>query len=253
LAVYADVKEVEPWTRGLSMGNSLNAMFAGHDDADYYLVLGSGFTYRWNSGPLTDVELGAYLERHESKTTEVQPLIPGLFTEAAFRVNPPVMEGDFARISVSHVGAVGFMEMRQGMDLLASGDSLGARLWASASSRFRVFGRRGAFTFRAGIARGDGLPQLHFRVGGPQTVRGYEYGLRRGREFWSAQLDYALRNSIGFTPVLFADVGDTFDSNPLLSAGVGISLLGGLAQFNLSKGLRPSTGVRFDLVVASLH
>jgi hypothetical protein len=253
LAVYADVKEVEPWTRGLSMGNSLNAMFAGHDDADYYLVLGSGFTYRWNSGPLTDVELGAYLERHESKTTEVQPLIPGLFTEAAFRVNPPVMEGDFARISVSHVGAVGFMEMRQGMDLLASGDSLGARLWASASSRFRVFGRRGAFTFRAGIARGDGLPQLHFRVGGPQTVRGYEYGLRRGREFWSAQLDYDLRNSIGFTPVLFADVGDTFDSNPLLSAGVGISLLGGLAQFNLSKGLRPSTGVRFDLVVASLH
>jgi hypothetical protein len=235
------------------MGNSLNAMFAGHDDADYYLVLGGGFTYRWYRGPLTDVEFGAYIERHESKTTEVRPLVPGLFSEATFRPNPPVVEGGFARVSVRHVGPVGFMEVRQGADLVAGGDSLGARLWASASTRFRVLGRGSAFTVRAGIVRGDELPQLNFSVGGQQTVRGYEYGRRRGREFWSAQLDYALRNSIGFTPVLFVDVGDTFDSNPLLSTGVGISLLNGLFRFDLSKGLRPSSDVRFDLVVGSLR
>ena len=98
---------------------------------------------------------------------------------------------------MSRAGTVGFVEVRQGAELVAGEDSLGGRLWASASTRFRVLGRGGALTIRAGIARGDELPQLNFRVGGLQTVRGYEYVRRRGREFWSAQLDYALRNSSG--------------------------------------------------------
>jgi hemolysin activation/secretion protein len=89
---------------------------------------------------------------------------------------------------------------------------------------------------------------MYFRVGGPKTVRGYDYGARWGREFWSAQLDVALTRRGGFAPVAFVDVGDTFASDPMVGAGAGISLLNGLVRFNLAKGLRPRGGFRFDLL-----
>ena len=42
---FRKVREAEPWTRGLGFGNSMNAVFAGHDDADYLLALGGGVTF----------------------------------------------------------------------------------------------------------------------------------------------------------------------------------------------------------------
>ncbi len=112
---------------------------------------------------------------------------------------------------------------------------------------FGMLGRRGRLTVRAGVARGDELTQLDFRLGGPHTVRGYRYGTRVAREFWSAQLDYGLAASPALSPVIFADVGDTFSSDPLVGAGIGVSLLNGLIRFDLSKGLRPESALRFEL------
>ena len=79
-------------------------------------------------------------------------------------------------------------------------------------------------------------------------MRGYTYGTRVDRQFWSAQLDFALRRSAIWTPVLFADIGDTFSSDPLIGGGIGLSLLNGMVRLNLSQGFRPTTNVRFDLV-----
>jgi hemolysin activation/secretion protein len=95
------------------------------------------------------------------------------------------------------------------------------------------------------------MSQLAFRVGGPYTVRGYEYGTRTGSEFWSAQLDFALTRSPFWAPVVFFDVGDTFRADPLMGVGAGLSLVNGMMRFNLSKGLRPSTGIRFDLAFSA--
>jgi hypothetical protein len=79
-------------------------------------------------------------------------------------------------------------------------------------------------------------------------VRGYPYGIRVGKEFWSAQLDYALFSRGFWTPVVFADVGDTFSNDPLVGVGAGVSLLGGLIRANLSKGVHPDGDFRFDLL-----
>jgi len=117
--------------------------------------------------------------------------------------------------------------------------------------RVRAFRRTGTITLRGGTARGDGLPQLAFRVGGPATVRGYDYGVRVARDFWSAQLDYAINRSPVFSPVVFADIGDTFTGDALIGGGIGISLVNGLLRFNLSKGFNPVTAVRFDLAFAA--
>jgi hypothetical protein len=50
-----------------------------------------------------------------------------------------------------------------------------------------------------------------------------------------------------WAPVVFFDVGDTFTADPLMGAGIGLSLVNGMLRFDFSKGLRPSTGIRFDL------
>jgi hypothetical protein len=247
LTAFGDVQEVEPWTRGSGVGNTLNAALVGHDDADYYFVLGTGFSYTWNVGFMKDVEFAARFERHETKQTTVDPLIPGLFGSATFRLNPAITEGTFFRTGLNHTGVAGPVELKEGLDVLAGDGLLAARAWGSVSVTYGVLGRGGRVLLRGGVVRGDEFPQLNFRLGGPQTVRGYPYGTRVAREFWSAQMDYALRRSAAWTPVVFADVGDTFSSDPIVGAGLGVSLLNGLIRLDLSKGLRPSSEVRLDL------
>jgi hemolysin activation/secretion protein len=99
---------------------------------------------------------------------------------------------------------------------------------------------------------GDSIPQLDFRVGGPFTVRGYDYGYRRAAGGWAAQLDWALRRSGWlWTPVVFADVGDVYRGgrfDPLVGVGGGLSLLGGFIRLNAAWGLNPRTDFRFDLL-----
>jgi hypothetical protein len=247
LDAFADVREVEPWTRGSGVGNTLNAALLGHDDADYYFAIGAGFSYRWNSGTLRDVEFATHFEHHESKQTTVDPLIPGLVGSATFRPNPDVVEGSFFRTRLGHAGTVGAAHTREGLEVLAGDGLLGARVWGSASATFGALGRRGRMVLRGGVARGDALPQLNFRLGGPNTVRGFPYGTRAARQFWAAQVDYSINRSAALAPVVFADVGDTFTSDPMVGVGFGLSVLNGVIRLDLSKGIRPSTEVRFDL------
>jgi hemolysin activation/secretion protein len=109
---------------------------------------------------------------------------------------------------------------------------------------------------KAGIATSPTLEQRLFRLGGQQTVRGFDYGARRGQAFWAAQLDLApFRGRL--RPVAFvdagqtADVSDLFSSTALAGAGVGVSMYGGALRFDLSHPLTPDTGgkLRFDIVV----
>ena len=85
-------------------------------------------------------------------------------------------------------------------------------------------------------------------LGGPHTIRGFPYGVRRGTALWAAQLDVALTRSGLIAPVVFADAGDTFDADPLVGAGVGVSLLHGLVRFNLARAVHPTGDWRFDLL-----
>jgi outer membrane protein assembly factor BamA len=115
--------------------------------------------------------------------------------------------------------------------------------------------RRPSLLVRAGIATGSQLPQQLFRLGGPGTVRGYDYGTHRAPAFWAAQAEWPLRSGL-IQPVLFADAGQAdvtarlFDSEALASAGLGVRLAGGIVRLDLS---RPFTGsrhrLRFDMAV----
>jgi hemolysin activation/secretion protein len=122
----------------------------------------------------------------------------------------------------------------------------------------RGFGGQRGLTVRvkAGVATSPTLQQSAFRLGGVNTVRGFEYGTGRAQSFWAAQLDVApLAGRL--RPVVFLDAGqadepgDLFSSKALVGGGIGLSMFSGLLRFDLSYPI--STGsegkVRFDIVV----
>jgi len=251
IRAHRSVFEAEPWTRGQSIGNTLNATFAGHDDADYYLALGGSIRYLPYRGPLEDVELLAGFERHRSMAAASgSPVNDFLGGSGFLPANRPVAPGDFARGRLSTERRLGPADVRVGVEALV-GDSTAGRGWIGLRGRFRVAGRTGALSLRSAYAVGDTLPQLFFRVGGPATVRGYDYGTRLARGGWSAQLDLALTRRWLVAPVVFVDAGDTFHPgrfDPLVGVGGGISLLGGWIRLNGSVGVNPKTDFRFDLL-----
>ncbi len=244
--------EVEPWTNGLGLGNSLNALFAGHDDADYYLVTGGGLRFTPYGGPLADIELAVGVEAHRGVTTEAgSALNDWLGGSGVLPPNPDIAAGTFVRAAVRPTRRVGASRVRLGVEALVGDSVTGGRAWAHATIPFRVTGRSGALTLKTGYAVGDSLPQLRFRVGGPATVRGYDYGTRVGQGIWAAQLDLALTRGWIVAPVVFADVGDTYDADqfdPLVGVGGGLSFFGGWLRFNGAVGLNPSGDFRFDLL-----
>lgn len=249
VTAYRAVREVEPWTGGFTFGGSLNAIFAGHDDADYFLATGGGLELTPNSGPFADTRLAVSLEQQASLAAVAGSGVnDALGGDGIFPPNPAVAQGSYVRLGVSRRDRVGSLELRVGADGLVGEGAGGARFWSAATVPWSMLGRRAVLRLAGGGLAGDRLPQLAFRLGGPRTVRGYVYGARTGSTLWSAQFDYELRRRAVLMPVVFVDAGDTFAAgDPLVSFGAGLSLLGGLIRADVSKGISPAVSPRFDL------
>ena len=253
IEAFRSLRQAEPWTEGTPIGNSLKALFSGHDDADYYLAAGGGLRYTGYQGFLRNVDLTLRFERQRSTSLQSGSSINDFFFgSGAFQPNPPIAAGDFARASVVRSFYADRASFRFGVDGQWSDELSGGRAWGSATMPYWLGPSSGFFRLRAGTSTANDLPQLRFRVGGPETVRGYTYGVRRGDHFWSAQWEQELGDPTWWAPVIFADVGDvvtpdyTFD--PLVGLGFGASLLSGWVRLDLAKGVNPSTAVRFDLL-----
>jgi hypothetical protein len=249
---FRDVVEAEPWTQGQGIGNSMNALFAAHDDADYYLATGGAIGFTPFGGSFEDVDFRIGVEHQGSMDAlATSGLNDALGGSGLFPSNPAVAGGDYVRASIRPTRRIGWSTLSFGVEGLVSDSLVGGRGWVAAQMPFRVLRHTGTLTLRTGYAVGDSIPQLQFRAGGPWTVRGYDYGFRRGAGAWSAQLDVALRRGWLWAPVVFADVGDVYRSgpfDPLVGLGGGVSFLGGLVRFNGSWGVNPESGFRFDLL-----
>jgi hypothetical protein len=244
---FYEMKNIEPWTRGLTLGNSLRALLLGHDDADYYLAAGGTGTYTGNHGWSDRLELTLRYERQESVANALVSEDELLTGGGRYPPNPPVADGDYLGVDVVKTLGVGPLILEIGSDGLASVDNQSARAWGSAELPFQTDRLRGSVRARGGSVVGDSIPQMLFRVGGPWTVRAFDYGTRRGRSLWSAQLDLEWVVSEWWSPVLFGDVGNVDElRDPLVGAGIGLSLLSGWVRLDLAKGLQPWSSVRFD-------
>jgi hypothetical protein len=248
------LRDAEPWTSGQSLTGTLRAAFLGDDAADYYLVTGAaaGVTWRLGRDRGTRFEVGWERQR-SAAATEGSVLHDVFFGDGRLPPNPAITEGDFGRMLVSRrFGDVVGPHVEVGVEGLAGTTASGARAWIVADAAFAVVGRRARVAARAGHVLGDSLPQLAFRAGGRYTVRGYEYGARRGRGVWAVQGEVEIVPNGWVAPLLIADVGNVIGGgggDPLVGVGLGLAVGNGWLRIDLVKGVHPSTVVRADVGV----
>ncbi len=255
---YHDVVNVDPIALGPSFGNTFNAIFLAHDDADYALASGGSVTFETSLGVGWELSATGRVERQRSvkreTTSGVNDFLGG---DGLFPENRPITEGTFGGATVRLLYG-GRTRWTLTADLLGGAGTATLRGWGEV--RREVGGEAGAtIRARAGIATSPVLPQMAFRLGGLNTVRGFEYGSLTGQAFWSAQLDVTPMAS-KLRPVLFIDAGQTgaadglFDTKALVGAGVGLSLLRGALRFDLSRRLSPDVArLRFDVVFGAVR
>ena len=251
---YRDVMNVDPFAPAPGIGNTLNALFVAHDDGDYAMAHGVSAGYETSLRTGLDLAVGA---RYERQTSVARAAASGvndfLGGSGDFPPNAPVDEGRFVGGHVRLSGA-GAFRWHATADVLGGEGTTTGRLFGEIR---RSVGKRQGVTVRVkgGVATEPTLRQTAFRLGGVGTVRGHDYGARRGQAFWSAQLDVTPLPG-RLRPVLFADAGQAgsaeglFSGRVLAGAGVGLSLFGGLLRFDLSRAVSPDDpGVRFDISI----
>jgi hypothetical protein len=251
---YRDVLNVDPFAPAPGFGNSFNALFVAHDDGDYALAHGGSAQYETSLRTGLELTLGARYERQTSvdraAESEVNDFLGGT---GVFPPNPPVDEGHFGG-GFARLSGVGDLRWHATADVLGGAGTTTGRLYGDL--RYGIGGSRGlTVRLKSGIATSPTLPQSEFRLGGIGTVRGHDYGERRGQAFWAAQVDVAPVKG-RLRPVLFVDAGQAGGAESLLSgkvlagAGIGLSMFGGFLRFDLSHSLAPDDpGLRFDIAI----
>lgn len=264
LSAYHDLADADPFSPGRTLANSASALFTGHDYGDYFLTTGASASLVSSVGMATDLTVSLRGERQRSVEREARSwLNDALGGTGVFPPNPPILEGDFGMLGARlvHVGAWRWMLAAEGM---AGKDLTTGRTFGEIT---RTEGGARGYTLRlkAGIAEASAPPQFQFRLGGRETVRGFDYAQLTGRAFWAAQLDLSpLRNTI--RPVLFLDAGQAaapdalFASKALVGGGIGVSMYSPLlhatlVRLDLSHPITPDNGSkwRFDVVFSPVR
>ena len=258
LSGYHDIADLDPFSPGRSVANTVNGLFAGHDNGDYALAGGGSASLALPIRAGVELILVGRVERLTSVRRVARSAVNDfLGGSGLFPPNPPVDEGTFAGVS-ARLRGVGAVRWNLTADVLA-GDDATARLFGDAR---RSLGSGLGITLRlkAGAATEPVIPQSLFRLGGLGTVRGFEYGTLRAPTFWAGQVDVTPFGG-RVRPVIFLDAGQAsrisglFSSSALVGGGIGLSLFSGLIRFDLSRAITPdlSGKVRFDLVVQGVR
>ena len=253
---YHDISDLDPFSPGRTVANTLNGLFAGHDNGDYALSRGGGVRFEKPLKAGLDMIVSGRVERLSSVSRVARSAVNDfLGGSGLFPPNPPVHEGTFALVSAQARNSRGRTRWNVTADITEGGGRTTGRLYGDL---LRRVGRGWGLTLRlkAGAATEPATPQALFRQGGVNTVRGFEYGSLRGPAFWAGQLDVTPFDG-RVRPVFFIDAGQAsrisrlFSSTAIVGAGLGLSLFRGLLRFDLSRPISPDqTGkVRFDLLV----
>lgn len=255
LSGYHDITDLDPFSPGRNLSNTVNGLFAGHDNGDYALAQGGSASFEMPIRAGIALILVGRIERLTSVRRVAKSAVNDfLGGTGLFPPNPPVDEGTFAGGSAQLRG-VGSARWKLTADVVGGEGATTARLYGEVG---RSIGSGLGMTLRlkGGAGTEPAMPQTLFRLGGVGTVRGFEYGTLRAPAFWATQLDITPFGS-RVRPVIFLDAGQAarisglFSSSALVGGGVGLSLFRGLVRIDLSRPISPDQPgkVRLDLVI----
>ena len=260
-AAYRRLVPMDPSTRPFTLASSLGTFLLGRDEGDYFRTLGVELT----GGPSLssprwyDWRLYAQRERPAEKETELS-LAHLLDEDHLFAPNALAHEADQLGGAVGLHGQWGeeAVGLRTRADVAVDG-AVGTFDYARPSLTLGVgFPLPGPLIglVEGGAGTSFGHPALQhlWRVGGTGTLRGYAPGVRVGETFWRGRGEISTEVPVARVG-LFSDIAwagpteELGEGRPLLSAGVGVSVLDGLVRLDLARALRSPTGWRLTAYV----
>jgi hypothetical protein len=258
LAGYRRLQATTPSAGAHGTIASLGALLLGRDEGEYFDAVGGELVFRPPESRPQWYDLRLYAERQRAVERNTDFSIAHLIDAGRdFREN-------FTADAAEQLGARLRLRTALGRDPTAphaegelslggeTGDYEIARpeLLVRAGSPF-LFGLDLGVEAAAGTVEGSAIPaQSLWRLGGSSTLRGYAGGSLVGERYWRGRAELgrgvqAIRLAL-FSDIAWAGSRNRLDSDgALLSAGAGVSLLGGLVRMDLARALRAPTGWKF--------
>lgn len=256
---YRDILDTDPFSKGLTIGNSMRAVFFARDDADYLEARGGSVSWDRPVGRTLDFGLSARLEDQRSVATQVHSGVNDfLGGTGSFLPNPPVLEGTIGTVAARLDGVAGRGTWWLTADAIMGEGQTTGRFYGQVRQRYGGWAGL-ELKGSAGVTTADPAPQGELRAGGSATVRGFDYGAQRGPALWSVQAD--LTPGRGWLkPVIFGDVGqagvlgELSQQRLLLGGGAGLSVLDGLLRAQVTYSFTaPDPDLRFEIAIGSLR
>ena len=259
LAGYYRLAAVDPTARSLAIGNSLNALFLGRDDGDYFRAAGGELTIRPAITLPQSFSIRVFAEQQRVAIKRTDFSIPNLINDLnVFRPNITAESADQFGASVTFRTQRGIDPERTmvSSDVTIEG-ATGTFDFGRASTTLRAtvpLGPRvaGAIEVAGGTSTGRVPIQSNWYLGGPGTLRGYDGAATTGNAFWRARAELGNRwpaaRVVLFSDVARADSRDRLSlAHPLAGVGVGVSFLDGLFRVDIARAITAPTGWRLDL------
>ena len=259
VAAFRRLSYTNDFGNPLSVGSSLATLLYGRDEGFYYRNLGAEFTWVKQTSR-GQVSWRAFGERHDAARKRWNFNVANAFSDTKrMPDNIVAQEGQIG-------GAAGEWHAGYGIDPMgwqvtsdvraeAAGGSFNyARGLADITVTHPLFWKLSfAQTVSSGSAT-DSVPvQRQFFMGGLRTVRGQIAGTRVGNTYWLSRSELAF-GSVAAKRTLFLDLGWAGDrgdytkpGRPISGWGFGSSFANGLFRTDVSRGIYPRKGTRFDL------
>ncbi len=254
-SIYRRTATEDAWIVG-EAENTMFAILARTDYRDHYESEGARGYTEWSPGLDFSLRVGARIESQRSLVVKTRVSLTGRHDK--FRPNPSIQDGDEqaftvgARIGPAALplrgGTHGELEYERSGEPL-QGDFQYGRLRGAIRNKVRL---SPAQDFRvrlvAGTTRSGSLPvQKIWYVGGIGTLRGHDYKIFRGDQFFVANAELYHRARKNLYAFAFLDYGAAWfgtgnlgRQKPAPDAGLGVRIGEGPAAVTVAKNLRDS-------------
>ncbi len=261
---FRRLASVDPLTRPFSLNASLGSLLLGNDGNLFYRATGAEMLVSPLSSRPQTYSLRVYGERQNDVDRNTNFSVRNLLDDSyVFRRNIQADEATQFGGDLTLRRDFGFnpASLRGGLEVRTRAET-GDFEFVQPAATIRMtmpfpFGLAFGGEASAGTSTGVVPTQSLWYIGGTSSLRGYDIGQLRGDSYWRGRAEIATNLPLArlalFSDVAWAgDRSDWSNGRPLLSAGVGASLLDGILRLDVARALREPKGWRLHMYMGGI-